>query len=327
MADTDDENGAVDLAALIAALKQQQPQSAPPTIEQALEHQKRWGMPPAEEQIPGIITNTVERTIGAPIVAAKRLGEATTAGTLDVTDPSTAADAFNLVGGIAGARTPFAEPGAAGIFGGELARTADRAALTRARQMAQSGAHPTDIWNNTGWFQGADNKWRFEIPDKSARWTAEPGYGASSTTTVQDVLKHPELYEAYPDIANMPISRTHPRLGWSGLYTPPSLGEEAIQINRADPSSPRSVLLHELQHAVQEREGFDPGGMPDVNLSDPRYRDVSQAEVYRRGAGETEARAVERRQTWSARQRQEQPPLITQSQDVPILLQILKGQF
>jgi hypothetical protein len=103
------------LATLIGLLKYPS-QSVPPTIAQAIEHQRRWGMPPATEQIPGIITNTVERTVGGPIMAAKRLGEAATSGTLDVTAPETAGQAFNLVGGITGQSFPFGEPGAIGAL-------------------------------------------------------------------------------------------------------------------------------------------------------------------------------------------------------------------
>src|SRR5712692_9970964 len=38
------------------------------------------------------------------VAPAKRLGEAATSGTLDVTDPQTVGDAFGLVSGLAGAR-------------------------------------------------------------------------------------------------------------------------------------------------------------------------------------------------------------------------------
>src|SRR5258707_1880774 len=110
----DDEN--LDLQSVLKALKGYPSQSAPPTIEQAIEHQRRWAMPPATEQIPRIVTNTVERTIGAPIMAAKRLGEQTLAGSLDPTDPQTAGQALNLAAGITGASFPFREPGAIGAL-------------------------------------------------------------------------------------------------------------------------------------------------------------------------------------------------------------------
>src|SRR4051794_9534588 len=45
---------------------------------------------------------------------------------------------------------PMAEAGAAGIFGGRLAATADRSALARAEEMAASGAPRGDVWNATG---------------------------------------------------------------------------------------------------------------------------------------------------------------------------------
>ncbi len=64
--------------------------------------------------------------------------------------------------------TPFASKGALGIFGGRLAATADQAALKRAEEMAAAGRPREQILNDTGWFQGADKKWRFEIPDNNA---------------------------------------------------------------------------------------------------------------------------------------------------------------
>jgi hypothetical protein len=55
------------------------------------------------------------------------------------------------------------------MFAGPMARTADQEALSRAQQLAQSGSPREQIWNDTGWFQGVDGKWRFEIDDSAAR--------------------------------------------------------------------------------------------------------------------------------------------------------------
>lgn len=77
-----------------------------------------------------------------------------------------------ILGGIAGAA--LASRGGrnmrsqVNMFAGPNARTADRAALTRAQEMAASGASRDEIWANTGWFQGVDGKWRFEIDDSGA---------------------------------------------------------------------------------------------------------------------------------------------------------------
>jgi hypothetical protein len=45
-----------------------------------------------------------------------------------------------------------------GTFGGRLAKTADHAKLAQAEELAARGAAREQIWNETGWFQGADGK-------------------------------------------------------------------------------------------------------------------------------------------------------------------------
>jgi hypothetical protein len=62
--------------------------------------------------------------------------------------------------------------GAAGVFGGRLAKTADLDALSRAERMAASGADRRAIWDETGWFKGRDGQWRFEIDDSASRFDA-----------------------------------------------------------------------------------------------------------------------------------------------------------
>lgn len=54
------------------------------------------------------------------------------------------------------------------IFAGPAARTANRAMLRRAQDMAESGADRRAIWDETGWFRGPDGQWRFEIDDSGA---------------------------------------------------------------------------------------------------------------------------------------------------------------
>lgn len=55
-----------------------------------------------------------------------------------------------------------------GIFGGRSAKTANQEMLAKAEQMAAEGAPREEIWRATGWFQGPDKKWRFEIDDSKA---------------------------------------------------------------------------------------------------------------------------------------------------------------
>ena len=138
----------------------------------------------------------------------------------------------------------------AGIFAGMGAKTADLAKLRVAEDMAGKGAEPEAIRAATGWFQGPDQKWRFEIPDNEAFLEtprgAPPGYEA---------LQHPDVQDAYPDLwAQLQQSiRPGPQRGKFYPDTKTIVAEGPTQDVR------RSTALHEIQHAVQQREGFAPG--------------------------------------------------------------------
>ena len=206
-----------------------------------------------------------------------------------------------------------------GMFGGPLAKTADHAALARAGEMHAAGHSATDIWHSTGWFQGADNKWRFEIPDNAATLsregqTFEPQWRSYADPNdeypqVRDLMQHDALTAAYPhvmmkDVKLLPKSET--AAGW--------LDRGDISVNRNLPRSEVSpTLLHEMQHGIQEHEGFPYGA--------GLYQDVPD-DAYHRLAGEVESRNVETRMNMTPEQRLASPPWTTQ--DVPNDQQIVR---
>lgn len=55
-------------------------------------------------------------------------------------------------------------------FGGENAVNADLDALGQAVDMDAAGTEMRDIFRETGWFKGADGKWRFEIDDSKMKY-------------------------------------------------------------------------------------------------------------------------------------------------------------
>lgn len=55
-------------------------------------------------------------------------------------------------------------------FGGENARRADLEALDRAQDMERRGVAMETIFRETGWYTGADGKWRFEIDDSGMEY-------------------------------------------------------------------------------------------------------------------------------------------------------------
>ena len=231
--------------------------------------------------------------------------------------------------GLAGMMAPGAAAGAVGVFGGRLARTADQRALRRAEEMTAAGASRDDIWNQTGWFQGQDGKWRFEIddsPSRIERWltrASDQGVaGIPLSAPTGEAFRHRALLQAYPDLAQTEfrlMRNPHETRGTGSYHS--GIGQadptsQRVYVEGATPETQRRVALHELQHAIQEREGFTPGTSPR------RLRDADPADSYRRTAGEVEARNVQTRMDMSPRERRAVPPW--QSQDVPDADQILR---
>jgi hypothetical protein len=147
-----------------------------------------------------------------------------------------------------------------GTFGGRLAKTADLGALAKAEELAKAGTNPADIWKETGWFKGVDDKWRHEIDDSKTRVTPPKGKTLPEDTyAMGDLLAHHDLYKAYPSLKGIPTnidtSRSHSSSFEGGGIT---IGQ--VPLNR-DPF--KSTALHELQHQLQDREGFARGA--DVN--------------------------------------------------------------
>jgi len=167
---------------------------------------------------------------------------------------------------------------AVGMFGGKLAKTADLAALDKAKKMASDGANKNDIWKETGWFTGADGQWRFEIDDSKSDIHRLIKSGditdwrmGSLGIDLKETLPHDKLYAAYPDVGKVPtqgnlsggiddlidLLKGKPARQQGGSYSP-----KGISVS-GDTATARSTLLHEGQHGIQDIEGFARGGSPD----------------------------------------------------------------
>lgn len=157
---------------------------------------------------------------------------------------------------------------AARIFAGPLAKTADHAALARAKEMVEAGADRADIWRETGWFRGVDGKWRFEIPDNEAQLdlsglkpSASPYMPSTNEGALGDVLQHPALFEAYPAMRNIDVTHSPNAKGvGSAFYQPPDSGLPGSISITGGSRKPLSSTLHEGQHDVQFYEQTSAGG-------------------------------------------------------------------
>lgn len=230
----------------------------------------------------------------------------------------------------------FNPPVGLGILAGKKALGAPLEKLKKALEAEARGVPSQEIWRKYGWERGADKQWRWEIPDDAARVSQRAqetlGGGASVETGVLgDVLEHPELFKAYPGLAQIPASVV--KAARSGSYTPTMAeGGASIKAAAQAPESLLRTLTHEGQHGVQEVEGFAPGGSPEAmkqgEIASVRSRPMSAEDLkdpartaYQRLAGETEARNAEARLVDSDLRKF--APGVTE--DVPRLLQIVRA--
>jgi HJR/Mrr/RecB family endonuclease len=142
-----------------------------------------------------------------------------------------------------------------------------RDSLSVAQAMAAKKADPETIRNVTGWIVNPyDGKLRWEIPDNNASLTnawdnlvESPMLGAPVVARLGDILSHPQLFKAYPDIADVTIVKRSPFLDFfrsiQGSYND-ATNEIIVTPYAVDPLS---TLLHEIQHWIQNKEGFARG--------------------------------------------------------------------
>lgn len=217
---------------------------------------------------------------------------------------------------------------------GEKALNKNNEYLKQAKVMELAGKTSEEIRKDTGWFRGLDNKWRFEIdssemkvdtkgkfhrnPDISRYQTLlEKAYftGTATETEIKelqqldktlkgaltepkklgDLIDYPQLLEAYPDLADVNIVFSEDLGEIKGTY---SSKRNEIVINKSLKSNMKELkqtLLHEMQHAIQDIEGFAKGSNT-IGLD------------YWNSAGEIEARDVANRLSLNEQQRKDVRP-------------------
>jgi hypothetical protein len=101
-------------------------------------------------------------------------------------------------------------------------------------------------------------------------------------TLLGNVFEHPELLQAYPDLANIKVGKETSGM-YRGMYNPEenTITTGGGVIGGADQA--RSTMLHELQHAIQEKEGMAKGGNPTVMPNIIRRQWSEELEPYRQG--------------------------------------------
>lgn len=199
-------------------------------------------------------------------------------GTVEERDAAVA-NSFNVAGSVAGGGSFVKRPAnSIGVFGGIASKTADKAALETAQKMAAEGADAEAIRQSTGWFKGADQKWRYEIPDTNYVVLDDAG------SSVGEKVTHPRMFEAYPELSGL-IYNEYDLGGARGQYwkgVDADTGEKLKGISTDTSLSSderRSTMIHELQHAIQDIEGFEPGSNPLYSKTDAETMAMAMAQT------------------------------------------------
>lgn len=220
-------------------------------------------------------------------------------------------------------------------YAGRNAENADLDALHEAERYEMQGVDAETIRQKTGWFRGADGKWRSEVNDNGMKLRFESGLYDYTTelreknrawdrltdrkltdeqrrdladyqrstergeadealyekltgefggdfekwaltletmkeaaksipnfTTLGKLVDAPELFAAYPDLADIGVTFQTLERGQNGGY---NRRFDSIELSRDLKNRPEALLnslTHEVQHAIQSREGFTPGSNP-----------------------------------------------------------------
>lgn len=161
---------------------------------------------------------------------------------------------------------------------GQYSQTAKLNSLSGAVHMNENGTPMDTIRARTGWWLGKDGKWRYEIDDSALSFDRN-GY-TDNAMYLADYVRHDKLFAAYPWLRGVKLKIVDVIAGnenLNGLY---NHHNDTIYLKdgRTDKQM-KSTLLHELQHVIQEYEGFATGANPNAAaalLLNSAYNDLKR---------------------------------------------------
>lgn len=139
----------------------------------------------------------------------------------------------------------------------------------KAEQMFKDGKTPEEIWNKTGVIVDSDGKAKWEFSDKDMKFKFKMkdlrGKDKLDGGRLEELLEHKELFDRYPQLKDVEVAFVPKSYigGADGEYL--NFGDLKY-IRLANGQSKEDMLdslIHEIQHAIQEEEGFAGGASPD----------------------------------------------------------------
>ncbi len=157
--------------------------------------------------------------------------------------------------------------------------------LDTAKQMADSGMDMEKIKLATGWEKGGDGKWKTETADNwvfsMAFQRLEPDDELPFGNCISNGM---EFLSAYPELRNYTVRIASPveMQNADGMFD--REGEEIV-LKYGDLPKMKSVLIHEIQHWIQDKEGFARGGNLQTGAglaASGTYSSTELADAYRK---------------------------------------------
>lgn len=225
----------------------------------------------------------------------------------------------------------------AGTFIGKGAKLFSFKEADRAAKLQGHIKDTNVITRETGtWLGHPDGKPRQEISDAPAKidpnqlltdmnaeryLSTEPVRYSKDTAKLHEILQHPSLFANYPELKDINVIYGHGVKNGSGYFDPRT---NTILAAGRTPEEARSIIIHEIQHAIQQREGWSPGAslenIPYDSRTKQQYEQqvmdlkrsknidftdkdnlknidrLLRTELYKRTAGEADARLAQARQ-------------------------------
>ena len=154
------------------------------------------------------------------------------------------------------------------IFIGQSSPMYDKDAAVKASRMEKNKKSVAEIKAETGMEKTPSGEWVQEISDVGSQFKPDVAqqlndYGVRKQKTV---FEHPRAYEAYQDLGDVALTRDGSKIADYTGYHDADKNLIGIALPRKDVNLDyaRDTNLHELQHAIQTREGWAQGGNPQM---------------------------------------------------------------
>lgn len=118
------------------------------------------------------------------------------------------------------------------------------------------GVNPEQIWQQHGYYQDPKGNWLREISDQGLIRKEGVSTLPGGTIPLSEFAEHTELEKEYPDLWKKLKVKFIPGSPESASFDPSTY---TISVNRG---VPKSILAHEIQHAIQQYEGLPLGSNP-----------------------------------------------------------------